>query len=276
MKKFFRVLGNIIVPIVINLAVTIGVVFIYSIILLLYMKPSFADSSLTVYIGKIFSNIYVLTGVSSAFTLIIYFFMYRNNKKDLFDICSFKKITSNHIMKVIIISIALSFSCSAFVFLVADNFVSYELVNEGITMSHTSILSMLYIAFFAPIFEEILFRGLILNEIKDNYNIPLAIILQGLMFGVFHGNMLQFLYASFLGIILGVIYIWTKSIYSCILCHMIFNILGSSIVPIIINSTSKFAYLYLIIGLILVGIILINMIKESTHNKDICENEITL
>ena len=78
----------------------------------------------------------------------------------------------------------------------------------------------------APIIEEILFRGLILGELKKYLPLPLAIVFQGVLFGALHMNFTQFLYAAPLGILFGVVFIWVKSIWATILIHIAFNSAG--------------------------------------------------
>ncbi|MFA9290581.1 MAG: lysostaphin resistance A-like protein, partial [Solirubrobacteraceae bacterium] len=56
---------------------------------------------------------------------------------------------------------------------------------------------------FAPIFEEILFRGIILKGLLNNRKKPIfAIIFTSLLFGLVHGNPWQFIGAFTLGIIM--------------------------------------------------------------------------
>jgi len=75
----------------------------------------------------------------------------------------------------------------------------------------------------APIIEEIIFRGLVLNELKKVVPACPAIILQAIIFGIYHMNPLQGVYASLLGIVLGIAAEKTGSIWTPILIHISFN-----------------------------------------------------
>lgn len=67
----------------------------------------------------------------------------------------------------------------------------------------SSIVSMfLYVAVFAPVFEEILFRGLILRNLLP-YGKRFAIFASSFLFGIFHGNIIQTPYAFMVGLVLG-------------------------------------------------------------------------
>ena len=76
----------------------------------------------------------------------------------------------------------------------------------------------------APIFEEIMCRGLILGTLRKSMNKWVAIVLSALIFGVIHGNAIQIIYATALGILLGWIYTKTNSIFIPMLCHLTFNL----------------------------------------------------
>lgn len=78
----------------------------------------------------------------------------------------------------------------------------------------------------APVFEEILFRKLICDKVIK-YGEGCAVILSGLIFGLFHMNFNQFFYAFFLGCFFAFIYVKTGRLKYTILLHMTINFFGS-------------------------------------------------
>jgi membrane protease YdiL (CAAX protease family) len=74
----------------------------------------------------------------------------------------------------------------------------------------------------APIFEEILCRGVILNGIKK-YNKTLALVVSAVMFGLIHGNAMQFAYATIMGLVLGFVALKANSVIPTIFTHMSIN-----------------------------------------------------
>ncbi len=78
-------------------------------------------------------------------------------------------------------------------------------------------------AIIAPIYEEIFMRGIILAGLLNKYNPKRAIIISALIFGVWHFNIPQFVYATLIGVILGMIYYKTNSLLLCIAAHMANN-----------------------------------------------------
>jgi membrane protease YdiL (CAAX protease family) len=87
------------------------------------------------------------------------------------------------------------------------------------------------------IWEEVAFRGVILNLQLKKYSITSTIILNGVAFGLFHltnliwgfnlySTLLQVIYASCLGIGLAYLYVKTRNLLPCILIHYFFNSFG--------------------------------------------------
>lgn len=75
----------------------------------------------------------------------------------------------------------------------------------------------------APIIEEIIFRGLIFKRIRRVSNATVAIIISALLFGIFHGNVVQGIYAFIIGALLAYVYEKYKCIVAPILFHMTAN-----------------------------------------------------
>ena len=60
----------------------------------------------------------------------------------------------------------------------------------------------------APVAEELIFRKLLIDRLTQ-YGEGVAVLFSGLMFGLFHGNLNQFVYAFVLGLCFGFIYVKT-------------------------------------------------------------------
>lgn len=134
----------------------------------------------------------------------------------------------------------------------------------------------------APIAEELLFRKMIIDR-TVKYGEATAILFSGLMFGLFHGNLNQFVYAFVLGLFFGFIYVKTGNVLYTIFLHMLVNFLGSIVGVLLLNWLGNdfinalsnpaeimtyaasnmtklivyFGYAVLIFGVALAGIILI-------------------
>jgi len=86
--------------------------------------------------------------------------------------------------------------------------------------------AFLTVAVAAPILEEILFRGIILDGFLKNYSPTKAIVWSAVIFGLVHLNPYQFIPAFLIGLIMGWIYWKTGSLWLCILIHFINNSAG--------------------------------------------------
>lgn len=125
-----------------------------------------------------------------------------------------------------------------------DFFINNAKVIEVIVFG---LLMYLQIIIVAPIFEEILFRGIILNGLLNKYknSSKKAIIYSAIVFGVVHLNIPQGVNAFIAGIILGFIYYYTKSMKLSIFAHFINNLITFVTVP----ESSLFKFIYALIGI---------------------------
>ena len=79
------------------------------------------------------------------------------------------------------------------------------------------------VAVIAPIVEELIFRGLIFNGFRKNYNGFVAVTMSALLFALFHLNPWQMPATFVLGILLGWLMLRTNNIFVAILGHSINN-----------------------------------------------------
>ena len=75
----------------------------------------------------------------------------------------------------------------------------------------------------APIGEEVFFRGFVYNALKKRINVPVAIVLSGLLFALAHFNPLALIPIWLMGVLLAFIYERTRSLWVTILMHAINN-----------------------------------------------------
>ena len=87
------------------------------------------------------------------------------------------------------------------------------------------IVAILYIGIIPAFFEELLFRGIILDGLNKNYSKKKAIILSALLFGLIHMNPWQFIAGFIIGLIAAWICLETKSILLCMYIHLFNNVM---------------------------------------------------
>lgn len=84
---------------------------------------------------------------------------------------------------------------------------------------------LLYMVICAPILEELIFRKLLVDR-AVRYGQGTAVLVSGLMFGLFHGNLNQYMYAAAIGMFLAFLYVKTGNIKITISIHMLINFVG--------------------------------------------------
>lgn len=97
---------------------------------------------------------------------------------------------------------------------------AYEEVMQGIGLGGWAILSAVVAA---PILEEVLFRGLVFESCGERFGKGVGLILSALLFGVIHVVPVQMINAFVVGLILGYVYLKTRSLVSVIIIHAINN-----------------------------------------------------
>ncbi len=114
----------------------------------------------------------------------------------------------------------------------------------------------------APVFEEILFRGLVQTELMRAFPAWAAILLSSLGFAAMHGLLFQSLFTFFCGLALGWVYYRTGSLLPGIALHITFNASVALQTVFFITSPAVTALL-LTLSLALVFIAARNIKKNS-------------
>lgn len=141
----------------------------------------------------------------------------------------------------------------------------YEYLEEYL-LNTSYIFIFISTCIIAPIFEEILYRGVLLNGLLKKYNYKKAIIYSALIFGIAHMNLPQGVNAFFLGVIIGLAYYYTRSIYLCMAMHFVNNFL----VNFVVYPESKLWTVILFIIVPIIGIIIfIKSLRTIKNNKGI-------
>lgn len=132
-----------------------------------------------------------------------------------------------------------------------------------------NILLVFGLALVPAIFEELLFRKWILN-ISKKYGLLFAVIFSSLLFGLYHMNLNQAIFAFLIGILFGIIAIKTGSIKLTVLLHFLNN-LYACILTILEEGTVAYSmFNNIVIALAIFGgvILLKNLPKLKEVKKE--------
>ncbi|WP_238886746.1 CPBP family intramembrane glutamic endopeptidase [Clostridium sp. YIM B02551] len=262
----------------IYLIAQVAIAFIYGIVYVAVNINKFGsgnyDNIADTFQKEFLGQAYIIALIAAIVTFGIYVLMFRNKEENLFVRCRFKAFNLKAGLSLIPLTIALSAFSVSLVGMLVQFFPSYQEVSDTLQAANGSMISALAITILAPIFEEILFRGIVFNEFKKSMPVIPAIIAQGVLFGIYHLNLLQGIYAAILGCILGLIYQMTKSLWSNIIVHMTFNLLGVFVMPYVLDKTSWFVIGYIILGAIITGIILRYIYKKTKVEIMVVESDL--
>lgn len=86
-----------------------------------------------------------------------------------------------------------------------------------------SIFSFILVCAVSPIFEELLFRGTVLGGLDGRYGEVLALAASTLVFALSHFSLVQTPTALLAGIVLGLLYLKTGTLFAPILAHCAYN-----------------------------------------------------
>ncbi len=124
-------------------------------------------------------------------------------------------VIGSYIFNTVLVSILIKY----FPVLAADNSSMTEVVESG-----GFAASLFVVGFMPAIAEETAFRGFLYGTLK-NKKLPTAavLILTAILFAAFHMNLLQFIYVTFMGLLMSYIIYNSKSIFTTALFHLINN-----------------------------------------------------
>ncbi len=105
----------------------------------------------------------------------------------------------------------------------------------------------------APILEELFFRGMIYKRLRDMINVKAAVVISALFFGAFHGNLVQFVYAFIIGLMLAYVYEKFKTIWAPVIFHVGANLISVLITEFMPQSMNNAA---VILGAMLISMVL--------------------
>lgn len=97
---------------------------------------------------------------------------------------------------------------------------------ERLFQQSPPVASLLLLTVAPPIVEEALCRGLLLRAMLKRWSVTRSVVLSAVVFGGIHLNPWQFFYATWLGLLLGWVYVRTRSLGLCMVLHALNNFLS--------------------------------------------------
>ncbi|MGI6011486.1 MAG: HAD hydrolase-like protein [Ruminococcus sp.] len=249
LRKIWRVLY----PIGIHYGVSFVVTQIAAILLFSWYMMRQGGMDFEAVNDLIMEQAVLITGISNVLALIPLSFLYRrdcrlrkmqvlgrpeNNRRGkkagIYFMTVVFAITASHVLNELIFYSGLD-----------KLFPGYSQIQETAFSNQSIFLMILVVGVAAPVVEELLFRGLVLKRIQDYLGNVWAVVLSALIFGLYHGNVVQFVYAGLLGLAFGMIMCRTNSLKVVIAAHMaanLWSVLGSALTQILISKNEAAYY----------------------------------
>lgn len=171
----------------------------------------------------------LIEGVAAAITIPILYFMFRSDckKEKRFGIMPAKKAPIFKYGVIGVIAIAMCVGVNNIFYIsgltVIDQ--TYVQVTEAM-YSADFLVQILCLGILVPIAEELVFRGLMYKRLR--YGLPFmpAALYGAFAFAIFHGNLVQMIYAFVLGMLFSYMYEKYGSIKAPIFAHIMMNLVS--------------------------------------------------
>lgn len=120
------------------------------------------------------------------------------------------------------------------------------LVSDSVTSNYELVLMVFTTAVVPAFVEEFLFRGMVLSNLLP-YGRTTAVLASAFLFGLMHQNVGQLFYATAAGLVLGFVYVRTRSLWVCVLIHFVNNF--TSVIQSVIAERLSYFSANLVLGL---------------------------
>ncbi|WMM25770.1 type II CAAX endopeptidase family protein [Tissierella sp. MB52-C2] len=195
-------------------------------------------------------------------SIIVGIFIFKPNIKDIFS-------NKNQIYKLSLklkTKLTIFFISMALLSTIPSSFIMVTYTKLDIPMPETAVILSIFAIFTTPFIEEILNRGIILNQLKG-IGYLFSIIISSVYFGSIHG--IGFFHAFIIGLILGAACILTGNIRWPIIIHLIYNLTLPLIEEVFLRLFPNVSYRVgkLIIAIILLLIFLVISRRDKEIKK---------
>lgn len=214
--------------------------------------------------------------ISSIITVLVLMFIYSLKKRNIKNELLILRTKNSNLLIAILLGVSVwIFNVGALGLIEMSGFFqsAFDTFSQttSIITQGSFFSSVLVVGIIVPFAEEFLFRGVIYRTLNRNLSIPLSIIIQALLFGVFHGNLIQGTYATLLGIIFGYITYKCNSLWPAYIAHMTNNLVALTIPQLLPSSLATIlgysAFTILGVLLIVISILLINKNSFKDNNS---------
>lgn len=177
------------------------------------------------------NNVLSITIISGILISVTFFLFFKWRKADIKKEWKLNKFSTNNFVLAILITFSYSLVYAM---------ITYDTVFENSQIIHNSVdfysdlypglglvLMAVNLLVIAPVSEEVVLRGIVFTRVEKTTNAFWPVIVSSFLFGLMHlmaGGAVLVIGAVLMGLILGVIFAKTKSLWVCIIAHVAANL----------------------------------------------------
>lgn len=174
----------------------------------------------------------VATGCIYVVYIIVFSFWFHKVKRGTSLNEDFHKLQLSDCFKLFALGVVLQLVVSALLQWILPFFPEiqkeYQQLFESLVPGN-QVLSFIITGLLAPIGEELIFRGVTISLMENTLPFIWVNLVQAALFGIYHMNIVQSVYAFVIGMVLGLVYKRYQNLKACIFVHGTINILANLI-----------------------------------------------
>ena len=211
-------------------------------------------------------NVVLISGIAAVISIPIFYRMLNKEwMKRPYRLQTLKPVYKKYIyVALVAIGLTVAFNLGVNAFELFRYDVDYARIARGI-YSEPLYLQVLVIGFLMPISEELMFRGLIFERISNYGSETVGVILTSLLFGLYHGTMIQLVYAFVFSLLMIFAYKRCGSFMAPMVFHIVSNL--SSLAMNQLRPMSSMQYSIGIVLFCMIGLLGLYGLKKGRFFK---------
>ncbi len=195
-------------------------------------------------------NFALITCIALVISLFVEYFYYRNDMV----VKEFEQVRKPvNIILLIVFGALLAHGLSILISLLnIDGLLGNYSDVENEIYGASAVFVLIRVVLLTPLAEELIFRGLTFNRLKNYTNFWTATLVSSALFGLYHMNLAQGVYAFLYGIVICLVYDIFRNLWAPILLHFAGNLL--SVILQYTNLSYPAIWVYLLVMVITLGI----------------------
>ena len=166
-----------------------------------------------------------ITILVSLITILIFGKIYRGERENKDAGCHKKnRLAGKDILAIVICGVCICISLNSLIMRsgITQYSETYQTTSQSI-YGASVFIQLSGVAFLAPVAEELVYRGMLYRRMRNMLPVWISILGSAIIFGVNHGNLVQFIFAFITGAVMAYLYEIYHSLKASVLFHVVLN-----------------------------------------------------